>query len=542
MNGFTFSPALGWVAGGLLAAGLAVLAILEIVLFVRRRASSDETVWACIRRTLMLLIVAVMVLTPSVVSSTTSQAINATDVIVAVDTTGSMAVADATYGSEKTITRIDAARQAVHDVTAAYPDASFAALRFGASGTLDVPLTPDAPAIDNWANTLAVEATSVSAGSSLDAPIDQLLLTAKSIREAHPDDAIVLYLITDGEQTSNVTRRTFSSLRQYLNDGFTVGVGSTEGGKIPVIADGVSAGDSNTTDHWVVDPDTGEPGISKMDEKNLKDIADEISGTYVAVNASQTLADSVSAKSSKQWRMTTTVKERTRTTPVVWPLAIALAILLAMEVGAWIATKETAVRNSNEIHENDGSANTRMRAKCPLWARIVLACGAVLLLLVAGVAAVNLSASITFNQATASLNANIKAAQDESTDITTLKAQQQQTDAQFAEAGRMRTLLLPQVKDAIDANASISSELTKITLKQAEAQNSGSDSGQAQSAQQSESSSSNAKKGGALTDEQKKQVEELMKANQQSTDTQSNTTQSEQKATQNKGTGATKPW
>ena len=207
MNGFTFSPALGWVAGGLLAAGLAVLAILEIALFVRLRASSDETVWACIRRTLMLLIVAVMVLTPSVVSSTTSQAINATDVIVAVDTTGSMAVADATYGSEKTITRIDAARQAVHDVTAAYPDASFAALRFGASGTLDVPLTPDAPAIDNWANTLAVEATSVSAGSSLDAPIDQLLLTVKSIREAHPDDAIVLYLITDGEQTSNVTRR-----------------------------------------------------------------------------------------------------------------------------------------------------------------------------------------------------------------------------------------------------------------------------------------------------------------------------------------------
>ena len=189
--------------------------------------------------------------------------------------------------------------------------------------------------------------------------------------------------------------------------------------------------------------------------------------------------------------------------------------------------KEAAVRNSNEIHENDGSANTRMRAKCPLWARIVLACGAVLLLLVAGVAAVNLSASITFNQATASLNANIKAAQ---------------TDAQFDEAGRMRTLLLPQVKDAIDTNASISSELTKITLKQAEAQNSGSDSGQAQSAQQSENSSSNAKKGGALTDEQKKQVEELMKANQQSTDTQSNTTQSEQKATQNKGTGATKPW
>ena len=319
MNGFTFSPALGWPVGGALAAIALVLAVVEIVLFVRRRrkASSDETIGATIRRTLMLVIAAIMLLTPSVVTPTTSRAINATDVIVAVDTTGSMAVEDATYGSTEAITRIDAARKAVHDITSAYPNASFAALRFGASGTLDVPLTPDTPAINNWA--------------------DQLLLTAKSIREAHPDDAIVLYLITDGEQTSNVTRRTFSSLRQYLNDGFTVGVGSTEGGKIPVIADGVSATDANAADQWVTDPDTGEAGISKMDEQNLKDIADEISGTYVPVNASSALADQVSAKASKQWRTAVTTKKRTRTTAVVWPLANALAVLLAWEFGAWIA-------------------------------------------------------------------------------------------------------------------------------------------------------------------------------------------------------------
>lgn len=344
MNGFTFSPALGWVAGGLLAGLLAVLAVAEIVQFARRRkaGASDETVAACIRRTLMMLVAAVMVLTPSVVAPTTSRAINATDVILAVDVTGSMAVTDARYGSGEAISRIDAARKAVHDVTDAYPDASFAAIRFGASGTLDVPLTPDAPAIDNWADTLALESTSVSAGSSLDAPIDQLLITAKSIREAHPDDAIVLYLISDGEQTSDKTRRTFSSLRRYLDDGFTVGVGSTEGSRIPAIADGVSNGGSaagsDTADQWILDPDTGEPGVSKMDEKNLKDIADEISGTYVKLGEAQTLADAVSSKVSDQWRVTSTVKERTRTTPVVWPLAIVLVLLLAWELGAWIVT------------------------------------------------------------------------------------------------------------------------------------------------------------------------------------------------------------
>lgn len=110
-----------------------------------------------------------------------------------------------------------------------YPNSSFAALRFGASGTLDVPLTPDSKAIDNWADTLAPESTSVSAGSTLDVPIDQLLLTCKSIHEQHPDDAIVLYLISDGEQTSSKTRRTFSSLRRYLSDAFTIAVGSEQG-------------------------------------------------------------------------------------------------------------------------------------------------------------------------------------------------------------------------------------------------------------------------------------------------------------------------
>ena len=49
-------------------------------------------------------------------------------------------------------------------------------------------------------------------------------------------------------------------------------------------------------------------------------------------------------------------------------------------------------------------------------------------------------------------------------------------------------------------------------------------------------------KSGNLTDEQKKQVEELMKANQQSTDTQANTDTSNQKAEQNAGSGASKPW
>ena len=191
---------------------------------------------------------------------------------------------------------------------------------------------------------------------------------------------------------------------------------------------------------------------------------------------------------------------------------------------------------------NGNAANVRA-ARTPLGVRIVLIVGAVLLAVVAGVAAVNLSATATFNRATDSLNANIKAAQSETADADTLHAQQQQTDAQFEEAGRLRTLLLPQVRDAIDANASVSAQLTKITQQRVEAQQGGR-SGTQNAQPNNGSSSSKTKKGGSLTDEQKKQVEELMKANQQSTDSQSNTTDTTKKQTEqkNNGTDATKPW
>ncbi|RSX54693.1 VWA domain-containing protein [Bifidobacterium samirii] len=347
MNGFTLSPALGWF-GVALAMAMFALGAAVVAVHVRRRASSDETTAACVRRALLCLTVALMLLTPSVVTSTDSRAVNATDVVVAVDVTGSMAVADAHYGSDETIGRLDAAKDAVRDITALYPDASFMVLRFGATGSVDVPLTPDTHAIGTWADTLAPEATSVSSGSSLDAPLDRLLLSLKDLREERPDDAIVLYLITDGEQTSTGERRSFSTLRRYLDDGFVIGVGSTEGGRIPVVRDGVASDGSDGSDGssdggaqadgdgWVIDPDTGEPGVSRMDEATLGAIADEISGTYLHVDAATTMADGRSAEASRRWQVTSTVKRRERTTPVVWPLAAVVLVLAAWEAGAWI--------------------------------------------------------------------------------------------------------------------------------------------------------------------------------------------------------------
>jgi Ca-activated chloride channel family protein len=334
MNALTLSPALGWPLGAAIAVVMLAFAVLAVAMHMRRRSRSDETLAACVRRAALCLLVVVMALTPSTTTPITSHAVNTTDVVLAIDVTGSMGVKDAAYGPASGISRLDAAKQAANDLTASYPNSSFAALRFGVSGTLDVPLTPDTLAIRNWADTLAVEPTALSTGSRLDAPIDQLLLTAKSIRAEHPQDALVLYLITDGEQTSPKARRSYSSLRQYFDDAFTLGVGSTKGGRIPQISTDPNA--SNGTPQWVIDPNTGQPGISVMDEKNLKDIADELGGQSIILGPGKTVAGHVSAKASRRWRMTDDAKRRERITPIVWPFAIAAAALLIWELGAWI--------------------------------------------------------------------------------------------------------------------------------------------------------------------------------------------------------------
>lgn len=339
-----FAPALGWPAGIAITAIMIGFAIAVVIVHARSKGHSDETLGACIRRCAICLVIATLALTPSTITSTVSRAVNTTDIIIATDVTGSMAVNDAHYGSQHTLTRLDAAKKAVDDLTNIYENSSFAAVRFGASATLDVPLTPDTGAIRSWADGLRPEPTSVSAGSSLDSPIDPLLVTLKSIRESYPEDRIILYYISDGEQTDTKSRRTFSSLRQYLDDAFTIAVGSPEGSQIPEIESSpdaplsLSNSGASTSENWVIDPSTGQPGISRMNIDNLKAIADEMSGKSIVLDTTHQLTKQSVASASRQFRSIETPKRRDRVTPVVWPLSIILTILLTMELAAWLSS------------------------------------------------------------------------------------------------------------------------------------------------------------------------------------------------------------
>ena len=158
-----------------------------------------------------------------------------------------------------------------------------------------------------------------------------------------------------------------------------------------------------------------------------------------------------------------------------------------------------------------------VQARASLAVRIVMIVIAAVALVFAILAGLNLSASARFNQATSSLSRNLQ------------------------DAARFDSVLLPQLREAIGSNAATSSELTKRIERELAAQkgtdsDSSSDSGNVEGGTAKGSKNSGSS---GLTDEQKKQVEELLKANQQSTGTNNSNTQTDKGSKKQQGA---KPW
>lgn len=334
-----FLPLFGsWIWFAAFAAIIVCVLALGIVRWSRSTADREATAADWTRRGLIGLVLIGMAAGPSLVSASTSSAVSSTTVVVAVDVTGSMAVGDAHYGSSQEITRIEAARRAVNGLLGMYAGARFEAISFGSSASVDVPATPDAQAVRSWARNLQVEPTAISAGSSLSEPLDTLIRSMQEIRQRHPKAPIAFYYISDGEQTSRGGRRTFSTLRQFVTTGATIGVGSKKGGKVPLVTTANARTISQSAsplapNGYVSDPTTHKPGISMMDPHELRSIADEFSGSSLLTSASTTVSG-LQAHSSLAFQLSQGQRQHRQRTLIVWPLELLLFVLMLWELGA----------------------------------------------------------------------------------------------------------------------------------------------------------------------------------------------------------------
>lgn len=126
-----------------------------------------------------------------------------------------------------------------------------------------------------------------------------------------------------------------------------------------------------------------------------------------------------------------------------------------------VKKREANGRAAKDRAAEDLVAKDLAVARTPLWSRILIGIVAMACLCAGIAAGANLIAVTAFDDATSQLNGNLKAASKDDADLSTLSALQQKADARFADAAAWSALLLPQVKDVIDTNASVSATLTE---------------------------------------------------------------------------------
>ena len=209
-------------------------------------------------------------LRPSVKSYNAEIELKNIDVLFVVDTTISMWADD--YGSGKA--RMDGVQQTCDLILEQLTGSNFALIRFDNRAQILAPFTQDVRSVSDAFSTIKNPDPYYARGSSLNVPMEAMeeLLISSSKKE---DRKTVVLYISDGEITDGTQLASYKELEQYVDGGAVLGFGTENGGKMKS-SDGYS-------ERYVSDPDTQSDAVSKIDEKNLQQIADDLQLDYLNV-------------------------------------------------------------------------------------------------------------------------------------------------------------------------------------------------------------------------------------------------------------------
>lgn len=261
-----FSP---MVPPAAIAAGLVFAGILIGVRF--GAAGWRRGVLSWLPRVLMLTLLAAMLLRPAIPAETPLAAPTNADVYFVIDTTSSIGALDWNGGEP----RLAGIRADVRALVGELAGARFSVIGFDGIATVRVPLTTDAAAVVTALDVARPETSVYGRGSSigLAAP----LLREELDRAANESQlrARVVYYFGDGEQTVAGDPESFASSAALIGGGAVFGYGSAAGAPMPVFK-----GASRPTDELIVDPGTGAPALSAIDEGTLKAVATQLGVPY----------------------------------------------------------------------------------------------------------------------------------------------------------------------------------------------------------------------------------------------------------------------
>lgn len=197
---------------------------------------------------------------------------NNLDVLFVIDNTISMSAQD--IGSSKT--RLENVKEDCKYIIENLGGSSFSVITFNNTSNIATPYTKDSNITYEAIDIIKPLDELYAKGTSLDVSYNDILNLLKSSNNKDGKNRIVFF-ISDGEITNDSKLKSFKKLKRYINDGAVLGYGTKKGGYMLLT-------DENTGETSYLMDTSGynyKKAKSKINEKNLKSIANDMGLDYI---------------------------------------------------------------------------------------------------------------------------------------------------------------------------------------------------------------------------------------------------------------------
>lgn len=205
-------------------------------------------------------------------------------VLFVIDNTISMLAEDYNSGTE----RLTAVKEDCSHIIDELYGADFSVITFDNTAKILAPFSNDTEFAKNTINSVYPINEFYARGSSMNTCKDILLQTLKHIKDKSTNP-VAVFFISDGEITNEDTLETFAQASPYIDYGAVLGYGTKQGGKMYPISydDEVKTPLQDESDYPYVD------AISRIDEDNLQQLANDMGIDYIHMTAQENIDDTL---------------------------------------------------------------------------------------------------------------------------------------------------------------------------------------------------------------------------------------------------------
>ena len=300
------------------------------------------------RRLAIAILMILVLVRPTIANEDSERETTNLNIWFVVDASGSMVAKDVNNGNKR---RFEQVQDDVSTIVSQIPGAKYGVIVQDYVSYSAVPVTYNADAITAAAPYLQPKDSLYSRPSNFTELLEYAAKRVTQYKERYPERSNVIVFMSDGEDVSGASIKTPSSFQNAANQALVLGYGSENGSIIEEIGGIDENGNSNylavSKDQYVkyygddsnITVDSENRVISKINQQNLQQIANDMGGVYYHRESGDVPKEAISQLSSAAEISQDSSDETTKTgAEIYWIFAIIVLTLLAWE-GEELLTK-----------------------------------------------------------------------------------------------------------------------------------------------------------------------------------------------------------